>query len=335
MLKNEKELELAKKDPLLANAHLVLLPQVPGNLLKSSRQFYKYCRLNKENIFDILHYSVPRVYPFYWKFPARNIVCTFHAGGDVTVPADKFVLSRRIYNLIIKLQWRKFKAIIADSKFAQNEISTAYKIPIDKIQIIHLGSDSLWHLKIPENTVKLNQILIVGRWQKYKNVHTVVEALKKYVLPKNPQVKIFIVGKSNQLGRNNVLKAIEGISYSQIKLADYLEDDQLALEYRRSSVVFHPSINEGFGLPAFEAFGEGANLIVHHGTPADDLLSGSTGFIAANLLDEDEIVKSYNSIKNSETVDVFTRRKYLESKGATWESMTNKYISLYKVLFDQ
>ena len=55
-------------------------------------------------------------------------------------------------------------------------------------------------------------------------------------------------------------------------MVEYLSDQDLTKEYRKASVVFNPSINEGFGLPAFEAFAEGARLIVHSGTPADEIL---------------------------------------------------------------
>ena len=54
-----------------------------------------------------------------------------------------------------------------------------------------------------------------------------------------------------------MLNALEGFPPNQIELIEYLSDMDLAREYRMASVVFHPSINEGFGLPALEAFGEG------------------------------------------------------------------------------
>ena len=40
--------------------------------------------------------------PFFWFFPAKKIICTFHAAGDITAPRDYFVISREVYNFIIK-----------------------------------------------------------------------------------------------------------------------------------------------------------------------------------------------------------------------------------------
>jgi glycosyltransferase involved in cell wall biosynthesis len=178
--KNLDEVQLIKKEQLFSSVEIILLPKVYGKKFRSSRQFYKFCVFGRKLDVDILHYSVPRVYPFFWMFPAKKIVCTFHAGGDVTAPRDYFVLSREIYNYIIKKQWNKFTAIVADSKFAANEIELAYHIPLEFIKIIYLGSDNLWE-QITETVEKdLNSVVVIGRWQRYKNLHTIISSFKKF-----------------------------------------------------------------------------------------------------------------------------------------------------------
>ena len=94
LLKNQNEKDKILKDSVLSQCSLVILPDVRGNYLRSSRQYYKYCRLNKRVVFDIMYFSVPRIYPFYWIFPAKYFVCTFHAAGDITVPTKNFNLSK-------------------------------------------------------------------------------------------------------------------------------------------------------------------------------------------------------------------------------------------------
>jgi glycosyltransferase involved in cell wall biosynthesis len=333
LAKNELEVELIKKETIFAQVKIVKMPNVFGKWMKSSRQFYKYCVFNRNSKIDILHYSMPRVYPFFWFFPARRFICTFHAGGDVTAPKDFFSASREIYNFIIKKQWRKFHAIVADSKFAANEIVQAYEIPKEFIKTIFLGADNLWGVIEKDFNRDLNLILVMGRWQLYKNLHTVINAFKKFEVPYNKDLRLKVIGKSGLINKDLKKDALNGFPTNQIELVEYLSDEELAIEYRKASVVFHPSINEGFGLPAFEAFGEGARLVVHKGTPADEILSSQSGFSSNNLLDEQKVIESYRSVLAENFGNIQKRRDFIKSIDATWIQATAKYVTLYKEVF--
>jgi len=331
--KNLLEVELIKNEFLPSQVEIILMPNVTGKVMKSSRQFYKFCLLNRNLDLDILHFSVPRVYPFFWLFPAKKIVCTFHAGGDVTVPRDFFTISREIYNLIIKFQWKKFDAIVADSSFASNEITQAYKIPKKFVSTIYLGADNLWGLDEQDYERDSNLVLVMGRWQKYKNLHTVINAFKKLEIPNNPNLRLRIIGKNGLLDKKLKSETLIGFPKHQLELVEHLSDQELAKEYRKASVVYHPSINEGFGLPAFEAFGEGARVIVHTGTPADEILSSQIGVVSNDLMDETKVLESYRAIQAQSFGNIAERREFIESISATWSKATKNYLELYtKVL---
>jgi glycosyltransferase involved in cell wall biosynthesis len=330
LAKNQLEVELIEKETIFAQVKVIKMPSVFGKLMKSSRQFYKHCLFNRNLKIDILHYSVPRVYPFFWFFPARRIICTFHAGGDVTAPRDFFSMSREVYNFIIKKQWRKFHAIVADSNFAANEISQAYGIPKEFIKTICLGADNLWGVVEEDFDRDLNLVLVMGRWQLYKNLHTIINAFKKFEVPKNKDLRLRVIGKSGPIDKDLKKDALNGFPTNQIELIEYVSDEELAKEYRKAGVVFHPSINEGFGLPAFEAFGEGARLVVHKGTPADEILSSQIGISSNNLLDEQKVIESYRSVLAQSFGNVQKRRDFIRSIDATWLQATAKYVALYK-----
>jgi glycosyltransferase involved in cell wall biosynthesis len=332
LAKNIDELNLLRDEHIFSNQEVILLPKVFGEKMKSSRQFYKFCLLKRNLKIDVLNFSVPRVYPFYWLFPAKKIVCTFHAGGDITVPRDFFVLSRGIYNFIIKIQWKKFHAIIAVSKFAAEEILSAYKIPMKFITTIYGGADNLWKQIDKEIPRDPNLVVLMGRWQKYKNLHTVINAFKHHELTNNLNLKIKVIGRSGSKNNVLMLNALRDFPSDQIELIEYLSDKELSFEYRRASVVFHPSINEGFGLPAFEAFGEGARVIAHAGTPVSEMLKGQSGVIFDDMYDEKRIIESYRLILTHDYGDILKRRNFIKSIGATWAESANKYADLYKSL---
>ena len=330
LAKTKSEILLIQNENLYSGVEIILMPKVYGKKFRSSRQFYKFCIFKRKFDIDILHYSVPRVYPFFWLFPAKKIVCTFHAAGDVTIPGDFFSLSKNIYNYIIMKQWKKFAAIISVSEFAANEISTAYGVPFKSISTIYNGADNLWG-KFKENLDKnLNSVVVVGRWQTFKNLHTIISAFKKFEMQNNRNLKLKVIGRSGLKDNKLMLDALEGFPRNQIELIEYLPDSDLAREYRRASVVFHPSINEGFGLPAFEAFGEGARIVAHTGTPASRILNSQEGVVFGDLLDETQVVDSYRKILMQKFGNIIERRQFIESIGATWALSTKKYVELYQ-----
>jgi glycosyltransferase involved in cell wall biosynthesis len=38
--------------------------------------------------------------------------------------------------------------------------------------------------------------LVIGRWQTYKNLHTVISAFKKFIIPDNKNLTLKVIGKS-------------------------------------------------------------------------------------------------------------------------------------------
>ncbi len=335
ILKSQSEFDQAQKDPVLNQAKLILLPGVKGRFFRSSRQFYRFARLHHEELFDILHFSVPRVYPFYWQFPAKHFVCTFHAAGDITVKQDKFVFSKHLYNAIMRLQWRHLDRIYSDSDFASQEISDNYFIPKDRVTMIPLGADQLWECgEVPSPLLDLERmnIVIVGRWQNYKNVHSAIEAIRtsndKAVLGSN----VVLIGKSTQMGNSEVKKALARIGPERVTCVDYVSDDELKFIYRRADLVIHPSINEGFGLPAFEAFGEGASILVHENTPAADYLRSCQGVYTANLLRIPDFRDAISRALIGNAANLNDRRDYLSSKRFIWAATCQAYVDSYKNL---
>jgi len=331
ILKNKDELKLVLEDEILSKASTVLLPKVKGRFLKSSRQFYKYAFNKNSEIFDVLHFSVARLYPFYWKFPARKFFCTFHAGGEITVPQDNFVLSRKIYNTIVRFQWKKLDKIFADSEFGIREIEDYYKIPRARITLVHLGADHLWKIKskkIQINKSRIN-IAIIGRWQKYKNVHSILKAYTSLDNLSKDRLHLFLIGKQIKGRENLVQPLINQIDPRNLTAINYLTDSELKFVYQNVQLVIHPSINEGFGLPAFEAFGEGAPVAVHIGLPADCYLAGNPQVLALDMTDQSQIKSLLLSVDKFKNEDYVKRRRFLISSGMTWDLICKQYVNHY------
>jgi len=331
IIKNEDELKLVLEDKILSKASTVVLPQVYGRFLKSSRQFYKYAFNKNSERFDILHFSVARLYPFYWKFPAKKFFCTFHAGGEITVPQGKFILSRKIYNTIVRFQWNQLDRIFADSEFGIKEIEDYYKIPRSRITLVHLGADHLWKIKpkkVKIDKAKLN-VAIIGRWQKYKNVHSILAAYADLSDLSKDRLHLFLIGKQTKGGMRLVQPLINQIDSNNLTTIDYLTDSELKFIYQNMQLVIHPSINEGFGLPAFEAFGEGVPVAVHNGLPADYYLGSNSQVMALDMTNQNQIKNLLLSVDKLRNEDFTKRRKFLINNKMTWDLICNEYVNHY------
>lgn len=334
--KSDIESNIAKEDVELRGAVVKQLPNVKGKLLAGSRQFYKYCRLEKGQI-DLLIFSVARVYPFYWKFPAKKFFCIFHAAGDVSIRSEKFVLSKHIYNFINKIQWKKFDAIIAVSEFARNEIIKYYGVAKPAVRVICPGVDSFVSMQSVRPLIPNIQkpiITVMGRWQRFKNLDFVCQVLSDHDKFQYSQFQTVVVGRSNVLGSKRYLRDSNKHLDINFTAFEYLEPSELIWLFENSALVIVPSLNEGFGMSAFEAFAGGANLLVHRGTPASLVLADQPGVFSCNMRESDEIATTIlQVIQLGAKFNLEPRMDFINKRQLTWTDFGQKYMNLVQEQF--
>jgi glycosyltransferase involved in cell wall biosynthesis len=233
--------------------------------------------------------------------------------------------------LIAKLYWKKLDNIFAVSEFGKSEIELFYGIPKNHISIIYPGSDHLWNITSEALRIDHSKcnIVIIGRWQKYKNVHSVLEALLNLEVSLLKYFHIFIIGRQNSSYKHHIQKLINQFQFNNLSLYDYLSDGELKYLYQNADLIINPSINEGFGIPAFEAFAEGAPIAVHQGLPADVLLSNKPQVYIVDMLNIESLIALLRNHKTFRHVSVNERRSYLIDNSLTWNQMCKNYVSRY------
>jgi len=307
-----------------------------GKWLKSSRQYFKYALLSRLNKIDIVHFSVPRLYPFFWLFPARKFVCTFHAGGDITAEKDNFILSREIYNLSAKFFFRRLDRIIAVSEFGKNEISVAYGIPGELIDIIHVGTDDVWKTN-PNPAIRYSRkdkklIVVIGRWQKYKNVQVVAKALAEAKLSELNQYYFVFVGKKITSNAKIIEQYLIHVASNIYETIDFLDEENYVSIIAQADLVIIPSLNEGFSHPVFDVFSFGTRLMVHSPSPAAQILNNKKGVLVADLSSSYNIKNLISEALQMPKGNLIDNRDFLKSIEATWEDLTKNYVTLYSSL---
>jgi len=330
---NHDQVLALKKDQSYHKANLVLFPSVKGNWLRSSRQYFKYALTSRRDKIDVVHFSVPRLYPFFWLFPAKKFVCTFHAGGDITSEKDSFILSREVYNLSAKIFFRKLNAIIAVSEFGKNEISEAYGIPRQLINVMHVGTDDVWksnlNLAKSHSKPKKKLLVVIGRWQKFKNVQVVSDALAKANHSDLNEFFFVFVGKKISSNAKIINEHLVDLDNELYKTIEYLDDDSYASIISEADLVIVPSLNEGFSHPVFDAFSFGARLLIHSPSPAAEILVAKKGVLAADLSHSNNMLNLINEALAMPKSNLVDNRLFLNSIEATWGHLTKNYLKLY------
>lgn len=323
-----------KSEPSFSNAKIICFPDVKGRWLRSSRQYFKYAKSQKSTVVDILHFSVPRFYPFFWIFPAKKFVCTFHAGGDVTSQAEKFILSREIYNITAKIFYKKLNLLIAVSEHGKKEISKAYGIPEKSISVMHPGTDDIWNLKTKSGVLHKMPgkkiILIIGRWQRYKNVQMVSKALAQSELKNLSGLYFVFVGKKITSNAKLIESDLSKVDRNSFTTIDYLDDNSYADLIKQSDLVVVPSLNEGFSHPIFDAYSLGKRVLIHRPSPAAEILKEREGVFAADLSNSDNFLNLVKVAISQSTGSAIDNQNFLNSIGATWKGITKNYYLGYK-----
>ena len=195
-----------------------------------------------------LLFSPANIGPFYY----RNQVVTIHDASVFAVPAAYSGTFRAKYAFVFQSLVKHARQIITDSLFSQQELAHYLKVSPERFTVITLGSDHLNHIQ-PDSRIlaqhqleKDSYLLIVASRSAHKNLANVFEALKYVTQP----VKVVAVGGSYK----QVFQKTEQQTYpANVKMLDYVNDQQLKALYENALGFIFPSIYEGFGLPVLEA----------------------------------------------------------------------------------
>ena len=279
--------------------------------------------------FDICHWHVSRIYPFFWLFPAKKIILTMHDAGGYLLPGVNTFFTF-INKVTIRLNLRKISKVIVVSENAKYLLSKAAKIPQDKIVVISNASHFSQLISRAPLTINQKFIVCVSRWQRHKNVGNLVEGFALFKAATESDIKLVLVGKpvggfDEPLIKRNKLKLEDDI----INLTD-LVDVEIAWLFDNAVLNIFPSLHEGFGLSVLEGIMRDCPAIVHKYTATYEI-AGAAGY-AIDMNDPLEISRALSEllIKNpNHLINLKNNCKYVSRK-FNWEVSGKKLVDLYK-----
>lgn len=113
-------------------------------------------------------------------------------------------------------------------------------------------------------------VAFVGTMEPRKNLPGLVEAFAR-IAPEHPDLKLVIAGRRGwRADEVNEAVRTSGLG-DRVVLLGFAPPDSLPPLYRSAEVVVHPSMGEGFGLPALEALACAAPLVTTAGSAMEEV----------------------------------------------------------------
>lgn len=284
----------------------------------------------KHNSFDLFH-SPNYVLPFFIKSPS---VVTVHDLITFNFPKLCQRESVLYFKLFLPRSIKKADKIITASETTKNDIINRFKVPEDKISIIHLGLSTAFKRTI--NTDILLQygitkkyILFVGNIEPKKNLVRLLKAYHKVVCTKNITHLLVIAGKKAWKYKE-VFRTVHSLKLqNKVIFTGYFPEKDLPSLYSMADLFVFPSLYEGFGIPPLEAMACEIPVLASNTGALPEIIGDNC--LMVDPYSVDDIADEIHHLLTNENL----RKEYIEKgknwvKQFTWERAARMTMEVYK-----
>ena len=247
----------------------------------------------------------------------KRSVITVHDLNHVDIEHNTSILKKIYYRLILKRACKRCHKVLTVSEFSRQRIAEWAGIPKDKIVVVGNGVSDAFNDGVPPYEHEKPFIFIAGNRKLHKNEHAALRSFSKSSL-RNSHSVFMTCNLTEEL--SSLIKEL-GITDNTI-FRGRVTDKELASIYKGASVLFFPSLYEGFGLPVIEAMSCGTPVITSNTTSLGEI-SGD----AALLVDPTNINEMTYALESVCTDEHLRKALILKGfercKRYTWENTIN------------
>lgn len=249
----------------------------------------------------------------------------------------------RLQSYLEVLAVRRAHCLITHSAYNAHVCAELYDLPLQSMQVVHLGIPlSPRKTKPTYCTDKAIRVLFVGRLQKRKGIHCLLQAIP-LVTQQMPNVRFEIAGEdiSDAPHQKTYRDYFEGFAPAQaIDATTFhgrVDEDKLAHLYAETDIVAAPSLSESFGLIYVEAMASAKPVIAFNAGAATEVVRhNDTGI----LVETDNIPKLADAIVrlagNAALRREMGERGYQRARNKfSVEAMVNETIGCYNTVIEK
>ena len=229
-----------------------------------------------------------------------------------------------LYNLFyVPLVLHQSKIILCNSNSTAKDINKIYRISLRKIKVIKLGFDK--DIFYPENRIRKEFFLVIGRHNPYKNLARLLKAFKIF---NNKKYKIIFIGPFDKRFTPKLKILSENLDIDkQCEWRDWVSSKEKLNLLNTCKALFIISLWEGFGLPALEALACGTKVVCSNKGGLPEIVS-EVGTIV-NPKDIHQITSSMEEISlEDDSNNEYQKKAILRSKEYSWKLAAEEICNL-------
>lgn len=171
------------------------------------------------------------------------------------------------YNVVAKRIFYQADKIVCDSEYERELVMKKFPVQKDTFVLIPIGIN-VHEFSTFNATRDPQRLLYIGRIEKYKGIHHIIEAL-----PALPEYSLVIVGKGPYEEELHQLARTLDVQH-RITWKKDLSREDLIREYKSAGIFISLSSFEAFGITVAEALASGLQAIVNHEGALAEFIDG-------------------------------------------------------------
>jgi glycosyltransferase involved in cell wall biosynthesis len=228
---------------------------------------------------------------------------------------------------------RRARFVVTSSQATKDDLVDALSLDPQRIRVVPYGIDACFApATAPREKNCAATILCVSTGAPYKNHRAAVEVLARVVKRSERDVRLVRVGPPLPPAEAERSRRY-GLRDRTLELGQ-LPEARLADTYRRSDVLLHPSMYEGFGWPPLEAMASGVPVVVSTSRSLLEVTNGAA--LRADAEDYDGLADCVLTALEDERVTHDLRRRGLErAQQFSWHRAAQRQLELYQAIAEE
>lgn len=258
-------------------------------------------------------------------------VITVHDIVPLVIDDGQTADQSRRFEAALRSGLRRAAAVIAVSESTKRDLVSYFGTPADRITVIHWGADAEQLSQGPRSPVATGEakVLAFGGDAPRKNTAGVLRTFAR-LKERAPSARLVLVGLSGARKREEFesLSRQLGIA-DRVQFEGYVTEERLQDMYRQATVLFYPSLYEGFGMPLVEAMAHGLPVVASNRTSIPEVV-GTAG-VLVDPTDENAMAGALATVlADPDRLRELRARSRNRVSELTWESCARKTIGVFE-----